>query len=126
MKNKIYCPVCQIKFLYREPAKEGMAVICPICGAKLEITGPAAQEEIPARKYPESPEEEIRGRVDTYAGLKGYVFNEDKELVMEGLLEKKEKYGDFFCPCRIENVAENVCPCLKTRQNDVKKEGHCF
>ena len=126
MKNKIYCPVCQIKFLYRETAKEGMTVICPICGAKLEITGSSDNEEIPARKYPQPPEEEIRQRVDMYAKIQGYVFNEDKELVMEGLLEKKEKYGDFFCPCRIENVAENVCPCLKTRRNDVKKEGHCF
>ncbi len=126
MKNKIYCPVCQIKFIYREPVKKGEAVICPICGAKLEITGGAADGEIPAKIYPQNPEEEIRERVDTFASLKGYVFSEDKELVMEGLLEKKEKYGDFFCPCRIENIPENVCPCLKTRHNEVRKEGHCF
>lgn len=126
MKNKIYCPVCQIHFLYREAPEEGRVVICPICGAKLEITGDAAEGEIPSRKYPQSPEEEIRERVDTYAKLKGYVFSEDKELVMEGLLEKREKYGDFYCPCRLEHIPENVCPCLKTRHNDVKKEGHCF
>ena len=126
MKNKIFCPVCEIHFLYREPAEEGTPVICPICGAKLQIMGPAAGGEIPSRKYPQPPHEEIRERVDTFARLKGYVFSEDKELVMEGLLEKKEEYGDFFCPCRIENIQENVCPCLETRQNQVRKEGHCF
>ncbi len=125
MKSKIFCPVCRVNFMYRESVEEGKDLICPVCGAKL-IVNWAEEEVVHVRKYPQTPEEEIRGRADTFAQLKGYTFNEDKEELIEGLLLKKEKYGDLYCPCRIENVPENICPCLRTRQNDVKKHGHCY
>ncbi|MFX4262291.1 ferredoxin-thioredoxin reductase catalytic domain-containing protein [Pelotomaculum propionicicum] len=124
MTNKIMCPVCQVAFMAKEPPAEKGTVLCPVCGAKLEIT--AFSPEIMVRKFPQDPEVEIRERVDNFARLKGYIFNEDKELVMEGLLQKKEKYGDFFCPCKIENIPENICPCLETRRGRVQKEGMCF
>ena len=65
-------------------------------------------------------------RVDTYARMKGYVFNEDKEEVLEGLLQKNEQFGDFYCPCRLENIPDNVCPCLDTRKGEVQREGVCL
>jgi len=124
MKNKILCPVCQVPFIMKEPPVENSAVLCPVCGAKLEIT--ASSPEIMVRRFPQEPEVEIRERVDNYARLRGYIFSEDKELVIEGLLQKKEKYGDFYCPCKIENIPENICPCLETRKGRVLKEGMCF
>lgn len=124
MTNKIFCPVCQVAFIVKGPLAENEPVLCPVCGAILEIT--AISPEIMVRKLPQEPEVEIRERVDNFARLKGYVFNEDKELVMEGLLQKKEKYGDFFCPCKFDNVPENICPCLETRRGRVQKEGMCF
>lgn len=124
MINKVLCPVCLVPFIIKNPPADNAAVLCPVCGAKLEIT--ATVPEIMVRKFPQEPQVEISERVDNFAGLKGYVFSEDKELVMEGLLQKKEKYGDFFCPCKIENIPENICPCLETRRGRVLKEGMCF
>lgn len=124
MTNKVFCPVCLVTFIMKEPPEADGTLLCPVCGAKLEIT--ATSPEIMVRKFPQEPEVEISERVDNFARLKGYIFSEDKELVMEGLLQKKEKYGDFFCPCKIENTPENICPCLETRRGRVQKEGMCF
>lgn len=124
MRNKIFCPVCRINFVYREEVEVGKQVICPICGARLEIT--ETDPEIKGQRYPQEPEGEIRDRIETYAELKGFVFNEDKELVLEGMLQKHKEYGDFYCPCRFDNIPENVCPCLETRQGEVKREGKCL
>ena len=124
MKSKVFCPVCRVSFLSGEPLEPASVLICPVCGAKLEVTetGPVHQ----TRRFPQVPEQEITERVDTYARLRGYVFNENKESVMEGLLQKQEKYGDFYCPCRFDNVPENICPCLETRMGQVRKEGSCL
>jgi len=124
MKAKVLCPVCLVPFLTGERLENKATLVCPVCGAKLEITD--AAQEIQVRKYPQEPPAEIRERVDTFARMKGYEFSEDKELVIEGLLQKNERYGDFFCPCRIENIQENICPCLETRLGRVQKEGMCF
>lgn len=124
MTNKIYCPVCRVSFVSKEAKKEGDVVTCTVCGAKLLVTEPSP--EVRARRFPQSPRDEIYDRVETYARLKGYVFNESKELVMEGLMEKMEKYGDFYCPCRFDNVPENICPCLETRKGEVRREGTCL
>lgn len=124
MKNKIYCEVCQVPFLFREKPEVGKVAICSVCGAELEIQ--ALEPEIKAVRFQQDPETEIRNRVENFARLRGYVFNEDKELVIEGMLDKNKLFGDFYCPCRFENIPEHVCPCLPTRQNEVRKLGHCY
>lgn len=72
-----------------------------------------------------TPEEEIRARIENFAQLRNYKFNELKEPLVEGLLKKHERYGDFYCPCKIDNIPENVCPCLETRQGSVERDGRC-
>ncbi len=124
MRHKIYCPVCQVSFLHRGAVKRGDTVICTACGAELEVT--ATEPEVVAGRAALEPEKEIRDRVENFARLRDYTFNEDKELVIEGLISKNELYGDFYCPCRFDNIPENVCPCLDTRMNEVKKQGHCL
>ena len=124
MKHKIYCEVCKVSFLFREEPELGKVVICSVCGAELEIQ--ALDPDIKAARFQQDPEKEIRNRVENFGRLRGYVFNEDKELVIEGMLDKNKLYGDFYCPCRFENIPEHVCPCLPTRQNEVRKLGHCY
>lgn len=124
MKHKIYCETCRLGFIFRGEPVPGLVVTCTICGCELKIS--EIEPEIIARRFDQPPEVEIRRRADNYARLRGYVFNEDKEMVLEGLVDKHRLYGDFYCPCRFDNVAENVCPCLETRMNDVKKNGHCY
>jgi Zn-finger nucleic acid-binding protein len=124
MASKIYCPVCQITFSHKEPLSADEILICPVCGAKLQVA--ALAPEIQVEKLPQPPDEEINDRIEEFARLRGYVFSEDKVLIVEGLLQKKETYGDFYCPCRFDNIPENICPCLETRMGQVKKVGHCF
>jgi hypothetical protein len=124
VKPKIYCEVCQVSFVHKGELAAGAAVVCTVCGAKLEVT--AIEPEITARRYPGEPEAEIRQRVDTFARLRGYGFNEEKESIIDGLVEKQRLFGDFYCPCRFEHDQDNVCPCLETRMNRVRKEGSCF
>ncbi|MFO8192530.1 MAG: ferredoxin-thioredoxin reductase catalytic domain-containing protein [Bacillota bacterium] len=124
MKNKIYCEVCRLPFIYRKQPERGQEIICPICGAELVII--ETEPEVTAKRRTQDPETEIRNRSENFARLRGYTFNEDKELVIEGLIEKHRLYSDFYCPCRFENIPENICPCLQTRMNEVRKSGHCF
>ncbi len=76
------------------------------------------------RKATQQPEAEITERI--FAQMRGYVFNEDKELFIKGLLTKKSRYSDFYCPCRFQNIPENICPCLDTRMGRVRKDGSCL
>ncbi len=124
MKHSIPCEVCRVSFLYRGEVEPGQVVVCSVCGAELEIK--ETEPEVKAVRLMQDPETEIRRRVETFANLREYTFNEDKELVLEGLVDKHKMYGDFYCPCRFENIAENVCPCLATRMNEVRKLGHCY
>lgn len=124
MKHKIYCEVCRIPFLFSGEVEPGQVVVCTICGAELEIT--AVEAEVTAARFKQDPETEIRNRSENFARLRGYTFNEDKELVVEGLIDKNEMYGDFYCPCKFDNTPENICPCLETRMNEVRKVGHCY
>ncbi len=124
MKNKIFCEVCQVSFLHRGEITRGQVVVCAVCGAELEVTG--LEPEPKAQRVRVAPEEEIRARVENFARLRDYTFNEDKEAVIEGLISKNELYGNFYCPCRFDNVQDNICPCLETRMNAVKKDGHCL
>uniref|UniRef100_A0A7V3YL89 Ferredoxin:thioredoxin reductase n=1 Tax=Candidatus Caldatribacterium californiense TaxID=1454726 RepID=A0A7V3YL89_9BACT len=118
------CPVCQVAFLLKEEKVPGKRVVCPVCGAVLTLTEENGSWVL-RRPKDMSPEEEIRTRVENFARLRGYHFNEMKEPLIEALLKKYERYGDFYCPCKIDNIPENVCPCLETRQGSVERNGRC-
>lgn len=124
VKHKIYCEVCRVSFIHKGELETGQVVVCTVCGAELQVE--AIEPEIKAPRLVQDPETEILNRADNFARLRGYTFNEDKELVIEGLVGKHSMYGDFYCPCRFDNIPENVCPCLETRMNEVRKLGHCF
>ncbi len=124
MKNKIFCEVCQVSFIHKGEVEKGQEIVCTVCGAELKVQ--ELDPEVKASRYIEDPETEIRRRSENFARLRGYTFNEDKELVLEGLVDKHNMYGDFYCPCRFDNIQENVCPCLPTRMNEVRKLGHCY
>jgi len=124
VKHKIYCEVCRVSFIYNGEPEVGAAIICTVCGARLEVL--SGHPEVEARRYPQDPEEEIRERAENFARLRGYIFDAEKESIIEGLIDKHKKFGDFYCPCRFDNIPENICPCLETRLNQVRKEGRCL
>ncbi len=122
--TRVYCPVCQAKFRFSEGWKAGDIVVCPVCGQKLRLEM-QGNEWVGARPE-KGQEKEIRERVDEYARIKGYVFNDMKEELLEGLLGKNRRFGDFYCPCRMEHVPEFMCPCRPTRSGDVERDGKCY
>jgi len=122
--ERIYCPVCQARFKFLEGWKAGDAVICPICGQTLRLE--SGSEGWVGTRPEKGTEHEIRERIDQYAKLKGYVFNEMREELVQGLLGKNRRFGDFYCPCRMEHVPEYQCPCKPTRGGDVERNGKCY
>ncbi|NLZ28774.1 MAG: hypothetical protein GX887_07405 [Firmicutes bacterium] len=123
MKGKIKCPVCREIFESKEGTPAAGKVICSACGSQLELKDRGTQLE--AKRWPQPPEEEIRERVDTFARLKGFGVSDRKERIIAGLIKKFEKFGDFYCPCRLENVDDNVCPCRETRKNILTADNCC-
>lgn len=69
---------------------------------------------------------------ETYAKKKGFKLNPNKEVVrniVKILLEKEEKLGSRYCPCRRlgedqEKNKEIICPCVYHLE-EIKKDGHC-
>jgi len=123
-QERVYCPVCLARFRFAPGWKAGSVVICPICGQKLVLR--QTPEGWVGDRPEKGTEREIRERVEEYARLKGYVFNDMKEEVLEGLLGKQKRFGDFYCPCRMQHVPEYQCPCKPTRGGDVDRDGKCY
>lgn len=124
MKYKVSCPVCNVSFFHEGTVTNGDVIICPVCGARLQVVG-IRDNTLDVVKAEQKPKDEILERIEAFARQNGFIFNEDKEIVLEGLLQKKDKFGDFFCPCRYDNISDNLCPCLETRMGQVVQKGHC-
>lgn len=77
--------------------------------------------------------EKIRKDSIAHAKKSGITLNPDKKKVDEiikGLLAKKEKYGEIYCPCRIvtgnkEKDKDLICPCVFHR-GEIELQGHCL
>ena len=114
-------PRCRVCGEYLESG--GSVVTCITCGTKSQIIH-SAGERI-AVGAASDPEVELRERVEEFARLRNYGFSDFKERVIQALLKKQERYGDFYCPCKARTVPENVCPCKETREGDVELNGKC-
>lgn len=50
-------------------------------------------------------------------------LNEDNlEVIANGLVRNYIKYGFLYCPCKLQRIPENICPCKEFRET---KECHC-
>jgi ferredoxin-thioredoxin reductase catalytic chain len=64
---------------------------------------------------------------------KGYLFNRDREKVLDllrALLFNRERYGYMCCPCRLasgdrEWDRDILCPCAY-REDDIREYGRCY
>ncbi len=72
----------------------------------------------------------LKEKIYAYARNKGYVVNENNlENIISGLIENKEEFGDYYCPCRVVRDNENyrksiVCPCVYAPK-EIEKNGKC-
>ncbi|TFF86737.1 MAG: ferredoxin:thioredoxin reductase [Promethearchaeota archaeon] len=71
--------------------------------------------------------------VKKVAEKKGWKLNpneEELEGTLMGLNKNKEKYGFFYCPCRVvegdrEKDKDKICPCIWSEE-EVERDGHCL
>lgn len=93
------------------------------CGTKNRLT--FSQSECIVEGVQADPELELRERIEEFARLRNYTFSDHKERVIRALLKKRDKYWDFYCPCKARAALENVCPCKETRDGEVELNGKC-
>jgi ferredoxin-thioredoxin reductase catalytic subunit len=75
---------------------------------------------------------EITERVRKHAAESKCKLNPDGRIVaalIEGLVRRRVKFGDYYCPCRIvtgnaETDRRNVCPC-QTHEAEIAETGKC-
>ena len=75
--------------------------------------------------------EELKKSIEEYAKKVGIKVNKDNiDNVIKGLLAKKQKFGDIYCPCRVntgdkEKDKEIICPCAFHR-GEIELQGKCL
>ena len=77
--------------------------------------------------------EELIREYKEYAKKQGFLLNPDKETretIIKGLLQREEKLGKRFCPCRRitgnkEEDKKIICPCF-WHLEEIKESGRCF
>jgi ferredoxin-thioredoxin reductase catalytic subunit len=75
---------------------------------------------------------EIRERIKRHVAQSSCRLNPDARVVdglIEGLIRRKLKFGDYYCPCRVVSGnadidRANVCPC-QTHEAEIAETGHC-
>jgi len=83
-------------------------------------------------KLDSSNAESLKKSAEEYASSVGIKLNSNEKIVdgiIMGLLEKKKKFGDIHCPCRVSTGdsrkdAEITCPCVFHR-GEIELEGIC-
>ncbi|ODS35483.1 hypothetical protein BEH94_06520 [Candidatus Altiarchaeales archaeon WOR_SM1_SCG] len=88
---------------------------CPVEAITIKETGGEEKHKL------------IKNWAEEYAKTNGFNVNpKDKVLsvVIEGLIAKQEKFGKRYCPCRIQRIQENICPCVY-HKDEIKKDGEC-
>lgn len=66
-----------------------------------------------------------------FADQQGYVLKDPKNLLIRGLIKRKEKFGEYYCPCRVvvgdkEKDEWKICPSTEVSK-DIEDSGrfHC-
>ncbi len=123
-RRKVFCPVCGARFPPPSgTGAEGDMVVCPVCGQRLVLREGTGEWQ--GERHEALSDSEIRDRVEEFARLRGYVFDDMKDEIIEGLLAKRNRFGDFYCPCRMNHTPDYQCPCRPTRTGDVDVQGRC-
>ena len=80
----------------------------------------------------ETLRQEMAERIRRHVAESKCRLNPDPRIVaalIDGLVRRKAKFGDYYCPCRIvtgkaETDCNNVCPCT-THEVEIAETGKC-
>ena len=65
--------------------------------------------------------------VEDIAAERGWCLNPDSKMV-DNLIKAEnsihDKFGDYYCPCKVKHIPENVCPC-EGSTIEIARDGHC-
>lgn len=57
----------------------------------------------------------------------GWKLNPDLKVV-ENIIKAEnnlhQKFGEYYCPCRLQKIPDNICPCRHAQQ-EIEKDGKC-
>ena len=85
------------------------------------------------KQFHSNSAEELAKLIKEYAAKAGINPNPNEERIQEvikGLLAKKQKFGENYCPCRVvtgdkKKDEEIICPCVFHR-GEIELQGHCL
>lgn len=75
----------------------------------------------------ETPYDVAKSAVESVAKQRNLFIQPDEKrynAIILSLVKNKAKYGEYYCPCRINRTPENVCPCKKM-ESDILESGKC-
>lgn len=75
---------------------------------------------------PEEKLAEIRRRVEAFAAERGYRLSEYQDNILADLVRMYDHFGEFYCPCQVDNTPDTICVCTAARNGLVEAEGACF
>ncbi|MBW2998746.1 hypothetical protein KY321_04360 [Candidatus Woesearchaeota archaeon] len=74
--------------------------------------------------------EELKKRFEEFCKGNDFELNDDEKflnLLLDGLITKKEKEGQYFCPCRFsEDEISLLCPCDFKSQENWETKNQCW
>lgn len=69
----------------------------------------------------------VKAWASSYAKKSGFNLNPDDKVVdflIEGLIANEKSRGKVYCPCRIGDIIDNVCPCA-FHKDEIARDGKC-
>lgn len=68
-----------------------------------------------------------REEIEALAKANNWQLNSDDKTVQRNIARQnmlKEKFGQYYCPCKPLRTKENICPCVEARK-EIETTGHC-
>ena len=87
---------------------------------QLTLPGFAFQSLVSALNNP--PDDPLQALTKLHEPYKNKIDPEVQPRIYQGLIKKKLKFGEFYCPCKLQNTLENICPCVEFRET---RHCHC-
>ena len=70
--------------------------------------------------------EELRKRVVAFCNERGYSLSPEADKILLDILNMKETFGEYYCPCRKQRGPDTICICKPVRKGLVDVMGSCF
>ena len=60
--------------------------------------------------------------LDTFINEGKFKLNDDKlhvAMIKKGLITNKDIHGEYYCPCKVQKIHNNICPCTGIKETGV-------